>query len=469
MTDQRSYWRMGATAFWLVAAVLPSAQAWSGHALLTWQAFGDAHEVAAHRVHAESLERFVTARGPQLERLLAEHEAWARANLPDYPARPDHLAFRAEPHDAAHAPPARDRFLMALRVNPFSHVPLFLQARPEDSRADLPLLGWQAVTTLASGIGARESRFLRLAEGESVSALDVLATASAEPDYGLDLGLYSDSGTPFGLRYGFGRQPFGDPAVEYGSQAPFHMGFHHEARIVFLAASFLRNTQPEARIALFSALARDAFATGHGYWGWRFSGWALHYVQDLTQPYHASVLPGVSTLRMIGLNLLGMVGYQRPKLDAITLVSNRHVALENYQLARMQRIHREARWDDAMVKALRDTKGDGRHWRYEGTSTRAIVTSEAQAAADALDAQLERSLPQRYTSDPGISLGNEADLLDMDRIARQHSPEENLHLEEHVVRLMANLGRHTRALMRSLLQSLVNAPGVPGTPPRPGQ
>jgi hypothetical protein len=50
------------------------------------------------------------------------------------------------------------------------------------------------------------------------------------------------------------------------------------------------------RAGLYAELAEGAFATGHPYWGYRFLAWSLHYVQDLTQPWHTVFLPGFSFL-----------------------------------------------------------------------------------------------------------------------------------------------------------------------------
>src|SRR3990172_2835445 len=71
--------------------------------------------------------------------------------------------------------------------------------------------------------------------------------AADEPDYGMDIGLWDDNGTAYGKAYGFGKQPFGNPALEFASQAPFHMGFFHESAIVYKAAGVLRRTYPEDR------------------------------------------------------------------------------------------------------------------------------------------------------------------------------------------------------------------------------
>lgn len=429
-----------------LAAALP-ARAWSVHTLCTWEALADAPEMAGRApVRAEGLERFVAAQGPQLERLLAEHEAWARQNLPDHAPRPEALAFRAEPREGQVT-----RFVQALRLNGDSRLALYLQLRPGVEAGGRPLLPWTAITSLPSGSAAREHRYVALSEGEAVPALEVLATASNEPDYGLDIGLFADNGTEQGRRYGFGNQPFGSPSVDYSSQAPFHMAFFHEAGIVNAAAPFLRRTQPEARVALYSALARHAFASGHDYWGWRFAGWALHYVQDLTQPYHARVLPGVSTLRMLWINTLDLVGLHGPKADAISLVTNRHIVLENYQQRRIVGAVTRGDRADPLLTALRDTAQDERHRVHGPRSLREVVSAEAAASADAVDAQLERSFPARYVDDPAQPLGNEADALDMTAIVQAAPAAERAALERELATLMARYGRHTRALLRALL------------------
>lgn len=438
---------------WVGLCAGGSAQAWNDHALCTWQALEPLGELAALRVRAESLESFLAAQAPKLERMLAEHEAWARAHLEPYDPRPEALAFKATPAGDAAGPPAelRSAFLKALRLNVTSRLPLFLQLRPGEPPGGRPPLPWAQVTTLASGVGARGSTFVAVAEGSEVAVIDVVATASQEPDFGLDLGLFADSGTAHGRSYGFGDLPFGNPALEYATQAPFHMGFYHEARIVFAAAGFLRRTQPEARIALFMALARHALANGHDYWGWRFAGWALHYVQDLTQPYHASILPGVGALRMVGINAVAMIGWERPKADAVTLVSNRHAVIESYQQQRMAQAYAQRRTGDPFLGALRDTGQDGEHWRYGPDSTRRRVAREAFEAAQGLDTQLERSFPRRYTADPAVALGTETDDLDMVAIARQHSAAEQERLDQHLTVLLRRLGLHTRAIVREVL------------------
>ena len=429
------------------ASLPPNALAWSGHTLLTWQALSGMPEVAQARVKVESIESFLAAEEANLVRLLQEQEQWARANVPNYPPQSEALAFKAA--DPSAKQDARARFLQALRLNPQSKLALFIEVQPGQATPGKPRLPRVDVQALRSATSPRESNYVPVQEGEEVSALDVVASGSYEPDFGLDIGLWQDNGTPHGARYALGTQPFGNPKLDYGSQAPIHMGFYHESAIIFAAAGFLKRTFPEWRIAQFQALARHAFKTGHPYWGWRFAGWSMHYVQDLTQPYHSRVLPGVGTARMLWINSIAMAGFEGAKNDAISLVSNRHTAVENYQLNRMLQAYQRRDMDDLLLRALRDSSQDAGHMVHTSASARQVVSAEAAGLAAELDAVLEQALPREYTSDPSRTLSS-GDPVNLYEVALKN-PALHEALAKNVAALMRNAGKHSRALVRATL------------------
>jgi hypothetical protein len=440
------------TSSWLLAVVLLSivlpAAAWSNHALGTWQALSVVPEIQnAPSVAVESLGTFVSAEGRGLEQLLRQEEQWARTHVAFYPPRPDALAF----HPGSSPAQQRQRFLGALRINPDAKLSLFLQTKPGAELNGQSALPWTEVTTLRRETSARRNIFLRLREGDRVALSDVVASASDEPDYGLDIGLWEDSGTLYGKRYGFGKLPFGNPALEFSSQAPFHMGFFHESAIVYKAAGFLQRTYPEYRIHLYRSLASYALRTGHPYWGWRFAGWALHYVQDLTQPYHATVLPGVSVPRMLWINTLDLLKFHAPKVRIIRLVSNRHLALENYQNCRMRAAYERHDMNDALLRAVRDTAADGNYPPYADDAARQVISSQAHAAADAADRTLERRLPAKFVSDPAYVVGETEVGLDLFVLVKTLPPTAQDDMTNLVAGLMRHFGEHSRSLVRSLL------------------
>jgi hypothetical protein len=436
----------------VLAAQAPSA-AWSNHALGTGPALEGLAELrAAPAAVVEPLEAFLRAEGPALEQLLAAEERWARGQMPSYPPRPDALAFRAVPPGGAEDTAAewRRRFVATVRINPESRLALFLQRLPGQDDAGHDPLNWSRVTTLAAASAQIAARFVTLREGERVAPIDVLTTASDEPDYGLDIGLYEDNGTAAGKAYGMGRQPFGNAAYEYSSQAPLHMGYFHEAAIVYRAAPYLGRTLPEYRVHLWQSLAVHALKTGHAYWGWRFAGWALHHVQDLTQPYHARVLPGIGTARMLWISLLDMAGWHGPKDDAITLVTNRHTAIENYQYHLMQGALRRGETGHPALQALRGPPTD-RPGAWRDDTLREALTRESADAGDALDATLEASLPARYIAEPGYNMGVTEPGLDLATVVAQGPAEARQRLDAMLDRLLGHFGAGTRAFVLDLL------------------
>ena len=442
--------RLAARAAVLVAASLGTgaAFAWSNHALCTWVALSVLPELTGRApVRVESLASFLAADPAGLAAVLRDEEAWARTHVPAYPPRPDSLALAADA-----APGERvARFLAALRVNPGARLALYLQLPPGQSPGSRPTLGEAEVTAMKTDEAARLNTFVALREGELVPVVDVIASATDEPDYGLDIGLWADNGTAHGTVYGFGRQPFGNPAVELSSQAPLHMGFFHEAAIVYKAAPFLLRSYPEYRIHLWRSLAAFALRTGHDYWAWRFAGWGMHYVQDLTQPYHARVLPGVDVTRMLWINTLDLVGVHGPKHDAIQLVTNRHFALENFQRRWMRAIYAAPAAADVGVDALRDTRLDTSR-PYDDDWPRQVISRQASVAADAIDAALVAWLQPTYTSDPKYIFGVTASGVDTYAELGAGAPAARESLKRAVAPLLGNLGSSSRAFVRSLIR-----------------
>jgi hypothetical protein len=393
----------------LLLALLPAAAgAWDTHALLTWAALSDEPAVAgAPPVTVETIEAFLAAEGDRLGPLLDAEEAWARAHVPRYPPRPDELRFdpRGEPGTA------RLRFLEALRVNPALPLTPHVQQMPGQTGGGRQAVAWSEIATLPSAPHPGRVVYLRLRPGERVAPLLVVASASDEPDDGLDVGLFEDSGTAFGARYRFGPLPFGDARLPFATQAPFHMGFFHESRLLLALAPALGRTYPEVRLHAFASLARFAFSRGHAYWGWRFLGFGLHYAQDLTQPYHAKAAPGVGALELVGVSLLDRVGVHGPRQRRLERLSDEHLALEKAGFELVSRALTAGDRAAPVLAALRDTSRDARLGAYDDAAPRARLTALASDKAPRTAAALEAVLAPDAA--PGARTALETILVDL--------------------------------------------------------
>lgn len=381
-----------------VSGLTPVANAWSEHPLLTGPALKN-HPVwaKASPVRATHLRTFLLENEKELEQFLAMHEAWSRANLPNYAPRPEALAFKAtgNPDDIV------ERFYRAIRINPNTKAPLYLHLLPGDDSLGRTRAYPADVCTLTGLELMQHIHYVRLQDGEMVMPFDVLVTATDEPDYGFDLGLFADSNTPYGDIYGFGNQPFGNPKLEYSGQAPFHMAFYHEAGILYAAGPFLKRTWLDYRIFLFKALAEFAFHKKHDYWGWRFAGWGMHYVGDISQPYHMKPLPGVSTARMIRINLQSMMGAPKAVNNAVQLVSNRHAVMEVFQLLACLEMHNDQDFEHPFYTALQNPTPEI-PFSYDFILKTASGTSAAKGKAT--DKALEKYMPERMVSDPSLEV-----------------------------------------------------------------
>ncbi len=398
----------------LILVPARGAWAWTEHPLVIRETLASFPEVQdAGLVKAESLDAFLMAEEKGLVKLLEDEEAWARKGLAWYRPLPEGLRFRA----TGNARDVRQRFCHAIRINPHARLGLYLQFVPTVPTGEGRSITPDRLTFLKDLTEWKKTRFAELGEGEMVSPSDVVTTASDEPDFGLDIGLYEDNGTAIGTLYGFGKQPFGNPNLEYSSQGPFHMGYYHEAWIVGALAGFVKQTYPEHRIHLYRTLSVHAFRTGHDYWGWRFMGIGLHYLMDMNLPYHSTLLPGVSTPRMLWINTLDLVWVSGPKAGAIQLVSNRHTALEAFQQAVMQEAYRQGHGDDSPLFQSLRTISDCPAW--DDRMVRDVITARSNSLAAKADRVVEETLPARWVSDPTFELGTSPELYDVMTVMRR--------------------------------------------------
>jgi len=114
------------------ASVLP-AGAWSGHHMLSRPVLEDLDIWERQdSVEAISLRHFLLETEEALAGFLQNQESWLRKHLPHYEPRPEELAFRTtgEPEDILL------RFFHAVRMNPESKVPLYLQLLPGETAGE---------------------------------------------------------------------------------------------------------------------------------------------------------------------------------------------------------------------------------------------------------------------------------------------------------------------------------------------
>ena len=415
----------------LVVAILmvtQSASAWSNHYLFNRAALEALPELAsAPKVKVEKLEDFLLKEQASIAVALDQIEAEAKEAFPKAAPRPDALAFKGG--DAA---TIRANFLRAIRVNPGTPLGYFLQQVPGQ-----PLAGKKSDPNTVSIFGEKDLKrkynFYDVKIGQLVSPVEVVATAGDEPDFGLDINLFEDNDSEFGRQYGFGKQSFGNPKLYYGTQAPFHIGYYHESGIIFMAAGFLKRTYPQYRVHQFLNLARHAFKTGHPYWGYRFLGWGLHYVGDLTQPYHARVLPNYGTMGMLWINTKAMIGFDGAKNDAIDRITARHTQIEEYHYSVLAAAYRDKNFEHPMLKAVTAIDKDQAYGPFDANYIVKKLTDESYEVSDSVDTLIDESNLLKGFSDGNVlAEANQKSLAELDKVITIHMGGVGAHLRNYV-------------------------------------
>ena len=181
--------------------------------------------------------------------------------------------------------------------------------------------------------------------------MDILLSAYGvvdEPDHGMDRDL-PDSMDLYGFRKWMG-----------GNAGPHSQGFRHmyfagwnwrEPLSTFQIPTRALGEAPN-RAALIAQAGYEFLKSGRHAWGVRLLGWAMHYLQDLAQPFHSAQIPG---LRMVPWQAL----YHWPPNEAFSnlvhettrTIGNYHWAYEMYVGARLAENERISPFAECLERA----------------------------------------------------------------------------------------------------------------------
>lgn len=305
------------------------AASWNTHSLLTMGALKPLQAKLAERAPVQHIETFLMRCRDDLKRLASAY----RASF-DKGKSKDALSGR---HGEIIT---ESDFISAFQLNPATS---FHYIKSADLRQG------KTLSHDESRDGPPGGMYVPVAEGEEMSAPDILTAYSDEPDWGMDQELFRED-------FVYGTCPFGSPSGQ-SSQAPFHMAFLHESRVFTALFPDLKRSFMLSRIRLFKDLAEIAFSAGARYWGWRFTAWAVHYLQDLTQPYHARAFPAPITPVLVRAAI-------RPRINLFkankNYLKNRHLIFESAIHFILNRSVKEEQ-EHPFIRALAG-KGDA----YEG-------------------------------------------------------------------------------------------------------
>jgi hypothetical protein len=282
------------TLLWALALARPL-PAWDQHHTFTGlvvEALQTDLPLLRQPVKPMPLSAFLKRHAPGLKTLLADFYTWKKQvySYPQWLLTPESEAWLYSSEAAGKLTEARFKELLGVRSTAFGSV-------------DVPSSSYPTFAPAARSFGAWVRYF------------------SDEPDWGMDQGLFG-KGDP---RYT--EIPYGD-IDKLSSQAPFHMYFGNENAITYAARPSLKQSMTLLRFSLFQRLAAFALARHEWFWGARFLGCALHYLQDVAMPYHASALPYATVFTY--LKYAVVKDKQKFLADNMQLLSNRHFAYEAF-------------------------------------------------------------------------------------------------------------------------------------------
>jgi hypothetical protein len=399
---------------------------WNTHALLTYHSLiGIADEALHRRIPVASLESFLFIAAPRLEDLFRRY--WK-------------LFLNRELIGVSHRELERaldnQGFLLASGLHPDYQISYVRLVGNPDA------LGGSHYNTSRLGPPRKEYQDVKCDDGDAMSVLEILCTYSDEPDWGMDQGLFSIP------TYNYGSPPLGQSKGEI-SQSFFHTNFLHENIVLLKLFPQIRVNFMEHRIRLFAALSKLAFDVKVDYWGWRFLAWAMHYLQDITQPYHARVCP--LPIRFVLALLLKEMSLQDAVRKNMSIVVNHHNVYEKFVHYVLNKSH-EPISADCLLQALATGKKT-----FSGCVASVLYEASATPAqlAPQVDMALRRAIASPHLDDPGYGLDSgdaECDMGAVTHRVTRDRPDALRRLLHFTCDSLENTGEATRHMIRTSRQ-----------------
>jgi len=438
--------------FYLVSLLLIStcSIAWDDHAMLTKPAlkYLSANDKSISQylnqsVKAETLQSFLEATKSTLPAKLNEIESWAKQNERGYKSLPPDLAY--QPEKANCASDLEFCFRKSVRMNLDVPLPLVIyDPYHEYSRTHGFYTIKNANELLPAHIPLRFalSDFTKIPVNGMVKMADIISTASMQPDFGFDTYLYEDSETAFGKIYGFGMQPLGNPKEPSHSQMMFHMSsYYDDPKLLFLMPG-LNQVYPEYRAYLYMQLSAFAAENNHPYWAAVFMGWGLHYIQDLTQPYHTQLSYGLDTSTVLYAFIeLAKKNYQ-PFVEMQTVQANRHIMLESLTKHIADSYIENGKYKNIILAALENSQHAG--LPSCDLRTQFLRHQMNQNIVD-YHSLLRTSIPAHYVNSPSFRA---YDFTNYTELLNEMNPDQRLRLTTGIAQALKHFGDYTKSCVK---------------------
>jgi hypothetical protein len=412
-----------ATLVLLLAA--PTASAWNHHYLVSDRTLRHPEAPKGQPVAVEALEAFLLAEASGVAEVFNDFGDWGTSR--------ESARFQATQFDAAD--PSVVAFLRAARLNQAAEFKQVRRLLPGEEAPDA--LPSAAVSPHIKAQAALRAEFVGTEPGSMVDSISVVSTYCDEPDWGFDHALFVAH-----PEYGYGEIPYGKPSGE-SSKAAFHMLFAHENFLLTTLAPEVTEGMVVERMELFVRLSRLAFATEHPYWGYRFAAWAIHYAQDLSQPYHSTAVPHAT----LGYYFSFAVSSDKEafKSEATTIAGNRHFLYEDFVAFSLQDGYLNPTKQSRRLAATLHGEGD---IAQVDTVEQLVdqITAAASAHAWHIDHAVQAAFGPKLTEDPSYDLDTAQD-YDVGEVVGTMDPELGAGLLRETALDFAWAGRATRTIL----------------------
>jgi hypothetical protein len=276
----------------------------------------------------------------------------------------------------------------------------------------------------------------------------LLGSSVDDPDQGMDRDLSSST-------LDMKLDPNGDRQWMGGTPGPSSQGFRHmyfggwkinHPMITFQIPTRPLGQAPE-RAQIMAQMAKHLIKEGQVAWGIRTTAWALHYLQDLAQPFHSAQL---ISLKMVPWSTLlswpPQEGFKQLVKETTRIITNYHWAYEGYVLDRLSQ-GENSPFKECLSKPENYSKINFNH-KTQTISELAHITAQASIQIASQLGSSEYDFFGSQLAEPNVSLTLNPHLLDYSAYATRPDLQKTRETLHHVTcQALANAALASQKLL----------------------
>jgi hypothetical protein len=152
-------------------------------------------------------------------------------------------------------------------------------------------------------------------------------------------------------------------------------------------------------------------------------------------------------------NLKSGLGFETSMKQTITLLSNRHLVIEDIQRHSLTNITKKREISHPYILAFQNTKNDSAYPKFDASYVVSVVARESNSKAKILDKAIVEAVPEKFVDDPTHSYDSHNGNENVYDYLIREDPKSLELLSPSLIDLFQSFGSHSRNFVKAGIES----------------